>query len=116
MAESESGLQEYLPPSDGRTDSIVSTEEYCAAAADDFPSTDRDFEGPSEKLSEEIRRVFMLFQYLTFTVGLLLRRRTPRRVLEPNDGRRRYEGFITVPGRKRLTGDKRGFADAQKAE
>ena len=58
----------------------------------------------------------MLFQYLTFTVGLLLLRgRTPRGVLEPNDGRRRDEGFITVPGRKRLTGDKRGLADAKKS-
>ena len=106
MAESESGLQEYLPPSDGRTDSIVSTEEYCAAAADDFPSPDRDFEGPPENCRKKLEDLFMLFQYLTFTVGLLLlRRRTPRGVLEPNDGRRRDEGFITVPGRKRLTGD-----------
>ena len=58
MAESESGLQVYLPPSDGRTDSIVSTEEYCAAAADDFPSTDRDFEGPPENCRKKLEDLF----------------------------------------------------------
>ena len=41
MAASDAGLQEYLPPSEGRTDSIVSTEEYWCPTAD-FPTLNRD--------------------------------------------------------------------------
>ena len=45
MAASDEGRQEYFPPSEGRTDSIVSTEEYCPTAeAYDFPSLDRDLD------------------------------------------------------------------------